>query len=488
MCYRIVALLLIIVMLFFTVPSPVGAVWEEQAVWGAWISPDWFFPGTRKYNEFDVRQTAHKLIEELAAQGINHIFLETFLRGYTIAAIPDKTNGLLHIPTEGPVPAGQLPLYRHLNWSIRVENGKPIDTLQIFIDEAAERNIKVHAWIHAFYWKMDNRDIVLPWHTGMTVWNGMLVEYLNGQRRFFQKRGNVSSKTLDLLKECSEMFSRTYDDYELERILAKYKVNNDGKQLGSLITHIMNLGGSPPDFLLIGTQEEPFPSGKNHHLGAIYLNPGNEKVHEVLLGAIDSIVRSHPGLAGIHLDHVRYAVDYQGFPPELQKHEWDTVYFNQYNNDSMKIFYQYEEIIRKRRAVISDFVKDATSHLGSRIAVSAAVLPADPPMPGDTVYFYSKNSFAGQDWYRWNVDFVVPLMYGYIPWRIRQTVKKWTYDLTQIYGEEVSLRIFPGVSHIQKAKLGLLDRDTWVFFDLTLARDLRFERKVSEDMLLPKGN
>ncbi|MHC9543784.1 MAG: hypothetical protein AB9903_30085 [Vulcanimicrobiota bacterium] len=488
MFYRVTAFLLLVVMLFFAVPCPAGAVWDEQTVWGAWISPDWFFPGTRKYNEFDVRLTARKLMEELAAQGVNHIFLETFLRGYSIAAVPDKTNGLLQIPTDGPVLPGQLPLYRHLNWSIRVENGKPIDTLQIFIDEAAEKNIKVHAWVHAFYWKMDNRDIVLPWHTGMTVWNGLLVEYLDSQRRYFKTQGNVSSRTLDLLKECSDLFSRTYDDFELERILAKYKVNNNGKQLGSLITHIMDLGGAPPDFLLIGTKEEPFPSGKNRHLAAIYIDPGNEKAHRILIKALDSIVRSHPGLAGVHLDHVRYAVDYQGFPPELQKREWETVYFNQYNDDSMKTFYKYEEIIRKRRAVISDFVKDVTSHFSSNIAVSAAVLPSDPPVPGETVYFYSKNDFGGQDWYRWNVDFVVPMMYGYIPWRIRQTVKKWINDLTQIYGDEVPLRIFPGVSHIQKAKLGLLDRDTWVFFDLTLARDLRFEKKVSEDVMLPKGN
>jgi uncharacterized lipoprotein YddW (UPF0748 family) len=488
MCYRITAIAMLAIMMLAAASLPAGAVWEDQTVWGAWISPDWFFPGTRKYNEFDVRQTASKLLDELAAQGVNNIFLETFLRGYTIAAIPDKTSGLLNIPADGPVPKGQLPIYRHLNWNFRVENGKPIDTLQIFIEEAAERNIKVHAWVHCFYWKMDNRDIVLPWHTGMTVWNGMLVDYLNSQRRFFQSRGNVSSRTLDLLKECSELFSRSYDDYELERILAKYKVRNSGKQLGSLITYIMELGGSPPDFILIGSQDDPFPSGKNKHLGAIYMDPGNEKVHEVLINALDSIARSHPGLAGIHLDHVRFAVDYQGFPPELQKREWDTIYFNQYNDDSMKLFYQYEEIIRKRRAVISDFVKDVTSRLGGSMAVSAAVLPADPPVPGETVYFYSKNSFGGQDWYRWNVDFVVPMMYGYIPWRIRQTVKKWTNDLTQIYGEEVPIRIFPGVSHIQKAKLGLLDRDTWVFFDLTLARDLRFEKKVSEDVSLPKGN
>jgi uncharacterized lipoprotein YddW (UPF0748 family) len=482
----LLALSIAALIILSTSSAPAYGYWEEQSVWGAWVSPDWFFPGTHQYNEFEVRQIVRKNLHEIAQQGINNIFVETFLRGYSIAAIPDKLNGTLHVPIDGPVPAGQLPLYHHLNWPFRVELGSPVDTLQIFIEEGAQLGINVHAWVHVFYWKMDNLGIVLPWHTGMTLWNDLLVEYLNGQKKLLESKSPPPAKTIALLRECSELFGRTYDDFEFQKILAKYRVKNNGKLLGSLITHILENGGTEPDFILLGTADEPFPSAKNRSLGAIYLNPAHPKVQEKLISAITAIARSHRGLAGVHLDHIRYAIDYQGMPAELQKREWDTIYFNQYNEDSMKLYRQYEAIVSTRRRVMTDFVNKISEKMDPRLALSSAVLPANPPVPGEQVYFYTKTDFAGQDWYQWKVDFVVPMMYGYIPWRVRSMLKKWHSDLAMLHGDKYTLRIFPGVSHLQKAKLGLLDLDTWVFFDLTLARDVRFERKLSDDVVVPR--
>ncbi|MDQ7824754.1 MAG: family 10 glycosylhydrolase [Candidatus Eremiobacteraeota bacterium] len=481
----IIAAALIAVM---ALSPPSLAYWEDGPVYGAWISPDWFFPGTHRYHEYEIRAIVKEQLGAIARQGINTIFVETFLRGYSIAAIPDSTSGTLNAPSLGPLPPGQVPLYSHLNWPFRIENGTPIDTLQIFIDEAAPLGIKVHAWVHNFYWKMDNSDIVLPWHTGMTAWNGLLVEYLKSQKKLLESKPSTPRATVALLGECCELFSKTYDDFLFIELLKKYHVTDGGKPLGSLIRHIISLGGATPDFLLLGTPDDPFPSPKNRQLSAIYLNPEHPRVQEIIISTVEKIAKSHRNLAGIHLDHIRYAVDYQGFPVELQKREWDTIYFNQYNDDSMKLCDQYEAIVDKRRNVLTAFVNRIADKLSSDIAVSAAVLPANPPTPGEKVYFFTKNDFAGQDWYRWKADFVVPMMYGYIPWRIRSMVGKWYNDLTAIYGTKVPVRIFPGVSHLQKAKLGLLDLDTWVFFDLTLARDIRFERKVSEDFTIPKEN
>lgn len=469
--------------------QPLYAYWSDEPVWGAWISPDWFFPGTRNYDEFDVRQTARKLMQDMHQQGINNIFLETYLRGYTIAAIPDKATGAIQPVIEGPLPPGQVPIYKHLNWHFRKENGSPVDTLQIFIEEGAPLGIKVHAWMHMLYWRMDNREIILPWHRGVTVWNGMVVDYLNSEKKRFEGQGTQSRKTISLLSDCSSLFSRTYDDYELERILDKYGVSHEnGKLLGSLITYITSQGGSPPGFLLLGSPDDPFPSSKKHMLGPIYLNPENAEVQETLLNMVESITRSHKGLAGVHLDHIRFSTDYQGLPLELQQPEWDTVYFNQYNDDSMATFAKYEKIVNARRQCITGLVNKVVERVGSNVAVSCAVLPADPPMPDEKHYFYHKSDFAAQDWYRWNVDFVVPMMYNFIPWRIRQKVIKWDNDMSRIYGDNLHVRIFPGVSHLQKAQLGLLDCDTWVFFDLTLARDLKFEKKASDDFTVPKEN
>lgn len=469
--------------------ASVNAYWADEPVWGAWISPDWFFPGTRSYSEFDVRQTARRTLEMMAQQGINNVFLETYLRGYSIAGISDRLSGTYQAVSEGSIPKGQLPVYRHLNWPFRVSVGSAVDTLQIFIEEAAPLGIKVHAWVHVFYWKMDNREIILPWHTGATVWNGMLVEYLNSQKSIFRAQKTPPPGVIALLDECIRLFNLTYDDFELEKILDKYHVEHtSGKLLGSLITHILRNGGTRPDFLLMGATDDPFPAPKNRNLGPIFLNPESPRVQEKLLDVIESLARSHRGLAGIHLDHIRYATDYQGFPEDLQKPEWDTLYFNPYNDDSMALYDRYDEIIEHRRKVIGAFVNKVVERLGKNMAISAAVLPANPPRPGEKVYFFSKADFAAQDWYQWKVDFVVPMMYSYIPWRIRQQMTKWNNDLYGIYGDAVHVRIFPGVSHMQKAKLGLLDCDTWVFFDLTLARDLRFERKASEDFVAPQEN
>ncbi len=483
--YSVIISLIVLMVLLFQGAAPCSAYWEEQPVWGAWVSPDWFLPGNHKYNEFEVRQIVRKNLQDISDQGINHIFLETFLRGYSIAAVPDKLNGTLQVPEEGFLPAGQLPLYRHLNWPFRIENGNPVDTLQIFIDEAAPLGINVHAWIHMCYWKMDNRDVVLSWHSGMTIWNELLVNYFKEQKKFFDSRGG-SQKTSALLKECIDLFSRTYDDAELEKLLSRYRVPANGKMLGSLLAYMGREGGTMPDFLLLGTPDDFFPAGKNRRLGAIYVNPANGKVQDRLVAAIDSITRSHPRLAGVHLDHIRYAIDYQGFPPELQQREWDTLYFNQYNDDSMKQFNRYNSIVRERREVITGLVNRIAGRLDKRFAVSAAVLPLNPPIPGEAVYFYAKHDYSGQDWYRWKVDFVVPMMYGYIPWRIRSMVKKWNNDMAYISGGQTPIKIFPGVSHLQKARSGFLDLDTWVFFDLTLARDVRFERKASDDFVLPR--
>lgn len=483
------SLLIILVCISRGGDSSLNAYWVDEPVWGAWVSPDWFFPGTQKYNEFDVRQTARRILQEMAQQGINNIFLETYLRGYSIAGVPNKSSGSYQPISEGVLPQGQLPVYRHLNWPYRIENGIPVDSLQIFIQEATPLGIKVHAWVHAFYWKMDNREIILPWHRGTTVWNGLLIEYLTGERKHFISQKNTPQKMISLFDDCIKLFSRTYDDFEFEKILDRYGVPHDnGKLLGSLIKYIVSQGGGKPDFVLMGTNNDPFPAAKNRRLGPIFLNPENPRVQETLFHVILSIARSHRGLAGIHLDHIRYAVDYQGFPEELQKPEWETLYFNPYNDDSMKLYRRYDEIITHRREVITSFVNRIADNLGKEMAVSAAVLPSNPPVPNKKVYFFSKCDFAAQDWYQWKVDFVVPMMYNYIPWRIRQKIAKWDRDLFQIYGNSVRVRIFPGVSHFQKAKLGLLDCDTWVFFDLTLARDLKFERKASDDFVVPPEN
>lgn len=43
-----------------------------------------------------------------------------------------------------------MPVYPHLRWNYRYDGAGAPDTLQIFIDEAQEQGIEVHAWTHMF--------------------------------------------------------------------------------------------------------------------------------------------------------------------------------------------------------------------------------------------------------------------------------------------------------------------------------------------------
>ena len=132
---------------------------------GVWLSPDWFFPGTRKYSEAEVRSVARDTLEALAERGITDVFLETFLRGYAIAPGIKREAYKAKIVPYVPRTSG-IPVYPHLTWNYKIEADTVVDPLTIFIEEGELANVRIHAWVHAFYWRMDNSDVMLRWHNG----------------------------------------------------------------------------------------------------------------------------------------------------------------------------------------------------------------------------------------------------------------------------------------------------------------------------------
>ena len=52
---------------------------SAQDISGVWLSPDWYFPGNRRYTEGEVRQTARAVFQKLAKKNVDSVFLETFL-------------------------------------------------------------------------------------------------------------------------------------------------------------------------------------------------------------------------------------------------------------------------------------------------------------------------------------------------------------------------------------------------------------------------
>ncbi len=452
---------------FFMSLSCANAVLVDPSrnVYGAWFSTDWILPGGHRYSEEQVRKIVKTNMKILSEQGINTLFLETYLRGYSIADVSGADV--------------DYPMYGHLKWNFRKDGRFGIDTLHIFIEEANKYDIEVHAWVHVCYWKMDNTEIVLPWHFGNTSWNDLLVAYLD--REYSRLQYSADKNVLSAISEARDLFKESYDDFKLKKILDNYGFKGTNRPLGALVSSISGSGGSLPDFLLVAGGREPFPPAFGKQLCSIYLNPEHPEVKKRIVGYVQALIKTHPGLSGIHLDHIRYTTDYQGFPEKFQKPQWDTIYFNADNPDMMKDYSAYMSILTKRRATITDIVNAVADVAGKRMAVSAAVLPAFP-MIEDRLYI-NKNDVAAQDWYHWKVDFVSPMMYGYEAWRIRNMMRKWRMNLDNMAGGPSSIEIYPGVSHLQKTLIGRIDSDNWLFFNLSLSRDLRFQKIQSDDQI-----
>lgn len=91
--------------------------------------------------DLDTRQDSAKGREFIRAElqkikraDLNTIYLESFWDGYTI------------YPSEF---AAQRPL--KINYGVADERGKGWDVLQVYVEEAAKLNLKVHAWLHVFH-------------------------------------------------------------------------------------------------------------------------------------------------------------------------------------------------------------------------------------------------------------------------------------------------------------------------------------------------
>ena len=95
-----------------------NTIWgfETEEIRGIWLRPP------------DDPACIPRILNEIAESGFNNVFVETFYHGFTISA-------------SSPIP-------------IRPEfSGQ--DILQRFIDEGHQRNLKIHAWLEAYYWEVD---------------------------------------------------------------------------------------------------------------------------------------------------------------------------------------------------------------------------------------------------------------------------------------------------------------------------------------------
>lgn len=445
---------------------------------GVWLSPDWLFPGTRQYTEADVRREARRTMAHLAKQGVTAVFLETFLRGYSICpAVEIKNHTARVVPYQK---GGQgIPVYPHLTWSFRTEGDQVIDTLQIFIQEGRAQGIEVHAWCHMFYWKMDNTTAMLPWHSGPSLWNELMVNYLNREAQRLEGKPGVAPDTVAIMRETAKLYETSSEARELARLLTRYGQASNGSPLGTVLKLALRAGAEPPDFLLIGPQEDPFPAPRSKQLRPIYVNPENPMVRKRLLASLTAIIDGHPGLAGIHMDHVRYPVDGQGLPEWLGIRDGSYNYYDASNATLQDQYQRCHQILSRREASLRQLVDQLRVVLGPHRSLSAAVLPLYYRDRDNGRFRLSGYDFCCQDWMTWKVDFVVPMMYEFHPWIIRNLLRQFASELEQRYGSQTIL-VYPGVSNWRTAAKGQLDTRAWVFFDLTLARDVKIENQAED--------
>ncbi|MGE0488562.1 MAG: hypothetical protein AB7S38_05055 [Vulcanimicrobiota bacterium] len=450
-------------------------------VTGVWLSPDWFFPGTRRYNEATIRRVARDTCEELARQNITDIFLESFLRGYSIAPEieRDRTDARV-IPYTG-LDHG-IPVYPHLWWNYKIEVNTVVDPLQIFIEEASLQGINVHAWVHAFYWKMDNTEVMYPWHNGPSLWNQLMADYLRTQADKLDGKPGAAPDTVALMRDAAGLFDTSSEGRELEQILANHGLQADGHPIGILLRQAMRAGAEPPDFLLYQTAEDPFPAPRGKRLRPIYVNPEHPEVRRQLTRVVKNLANNHPGLAGIHLDHIRFPVDGQGFPDRLGIEDGSYQYFESTNPQRLQNYQEIHQILARRRESLRQLVDIFREQLPAHMKLSAAVLPLyyrDRDM--GTQYRLSGYDYVCQDWQHWKVDFVVPMMYEFHPYLIRNLVKLFETQMQQD-PQARDIKVVPGVSRLQVARNGLGGGQSWVFFDLNLARDVKLEKEQTEDL------
>jgi uncharacterized lipoprotein YddW (UPF0748 family) len=474
--------------------APLPAVAQE--VKGAWLSPDWFFPGDRTYSEQVVRQVARRTLAELAAQGVDTVFLETFLRGYSICPTIEVNSGVARVVEYGESESS-FPVYPHLRWRYRTDFETVQDPLQIFIDEAQLVGIEVHAWVHMFYWRMDNNDIMLPWHNGPTIWGELMEAYL---RRQAQRLALLSGRSVrpgyeqledarrgqeirpETLERAADLFARGCDTRALSTLLKEAGFKPAGRPMGTLVAEILRAGGERPDFLLVASDEEPFPAPRGKVLRPIYVDPEHPLVRQKLREVVQNIARTHPGLAGIHLDHIRYPVDGQGLRRETGVFDGSYRTFSASDPVQMAQYQALNKALSERREALQSLVSEIRRELPRKLQLSAAVLPLYYRDRDNGRFRTSGYDYSSQAWMDWPVDFVVPMLYEYHPYLIRTLVKDYQ-ALASTANPSRPILVYPGISRLAYTRDGSVgDCQGWVFFDLTLSRDVKVQARETEDL------
>ena len=430
---------------------------------GVWLSPEWILGGSPALNESEVRARVRSTVETLGKRGVNAILLETLIRGTSVAV------------------DGATPIFDYLQWNFARRGACIIDLLQIFIDEARVAGVAVHAWVHLFYWRMDNDDVYLPWQRARSLWDPLLIAWLEEQGSALRRTGKHVALAVAMHELSASLRRVGVDPPSQVATLASAGVPSGGHLVGRLVREALSCGCVPPDFLLMHSPSDPFPPAPRRALCPVYLDPGNVGVCNLIVDAIIGLARAHPDLAGIHLDQIRYPLDGQGLPYDLDVHDREPLYLNR----TIPVMAVRRELllreVDRRKQILSRVVADIHDRLPRHMMLSAAVLPLYYIERSDGVDRVNGYDYSAQDWLSWPLRFVVPMMYGFDPWKIRVLLRRYEEMARATVRKRVPPVVVPGVNRLRMTLDGRLGSNNWVFFDSGPGLDTRYEQEHRAD-------
>ena len=423
--------------LFLAVPAESA---PQKPVKAFWLSPDWIVesgvPSPRVLAGPQVREATVLVLDRLKGLGVNAVLMESWLRGYSLS------------------PVGKLPVYP----LTRLSDGG--DMMAILLEEAGKRDIAVHAWVHCLFWRTDNPQLTRPHHEGRTIWDDLTAAWLReGAAR---TTGNVREAALALAQALTEG-----KEGLTAEILRQSKIPANEGFLQAFVPAFRAAGVPPPEWLVQTPEGDIHPSSAKDKWMTLYLNPTSPVVIERVTGAIKQISDAYPGLAGIHLDHIRYPRGMTNVPRDMVAslkigHEFA-------GGTSGAPYKRWKTLLRERESAVTSFVKGIRAAIRPEHVLSSAVHPLyyfeRDEWPGKL----SADDFVSQDWHSWDIDMAMPMIYDSDAARVGRVLKRLRFGLSEREGGAKPTIVVPGVNLFRLMK----ELPAWVYFDFDGLRQIK---------------
>lgn len=391
-----------------------------------WVSPDWLLDG-KAGTSAEARDVAGLVLDRMKGLGANAIMMEAWLRGYSVSKV------------------GNYPVYP----LTRLTDGG--DMMAIMIEEAARRDMAVHAWVHCLYWRTDNPALTRNYHEGRSLWDDLTAQWLREGAAKVQ--GNVQAAAL----ACAQALEQGREG-ELVRILRENRVNVNEGVLQAFVPSFRAAGVAAPAWLVQTPEGDLHPSGAKDHWMTLYLNPAHPVVIERVVAIAKDLSQAYPQLAGIQLDHIRYPRGLLNVPSDIRLGETST---------SSAMYKKWVALRKVREGHITALVQGIRAAIRPEHQLSSAVHPTYYFERDEWTSRLSADDFVCQNWHEWGLDAAMPMIYDSDAPRVGRVLKKLRFGILEKDGRRAL--VVPGVNLHRLMK----ELPTWVYFDFDGLRRIK---------------